>query len=53
MDLSEKQADGNSYDYTKFPEGFEKLIEDLKLPFTDYKQRKAFLTALLDTLIKQ
>ena len=53
--LSQKDTTkgGAAMDYTTYPEGFEALIRDLDIPFTDEEERHAFFLAFIDSLIKQ
>lgn len=38
-------------EYMSFPEGFDKLCEDLELPMEDPQQRKAFMIGWLNTVV--
>lgn len=40
-------------DYTTYPDGFEAMIRDLKMPFDDFEQKKNFFIGFMDSIIKQ
>ena len=39
-------------DYTTYPEGFEALLRDLKIPIEDEAARRAFFLSFIDSLVK-
>ena len=39
-------------DYTTYPEGFEKLVKEIDMPFETEEQRRAYLLKVMKTLIQ-